>query len=115
MKLPNSQNLVIDLNKLRGYCLNPQHPKGKDKAKRFDSILGITAKDTEELAEILRLKALTADVTFGIKDHHGQRYTMDFPLTRQGNTALVRSAWIIKSGEDFPRLTTCYILKQVKL
>ncbi|WP_353259206.1 DUF6883 domain-containing protein [Prochlorothrix hollandica] len=45
-------------------------------------------------------------------DHHGQRYSLDFPLTRQGNTAVIRSCWIVRPNEDFPRLTTCYILKK---
>lgn len=112
MKLPNPQNLVIDLNKLCSYSLNLTHVRGQSKARLFASILGITVEDAEELAEILRRTALTAEVTLGQCDHHGQRYIMDFPLTRQGNTALIRSGWIIRPDEDFPRLTTCYILKK---
>ena len=27
-----------------------------------------------------------------------------------GRTATVRTAWIIKNEEDFPRLTTCFII-----
>jgi len=27
-----------------------------------------------------------------------------------GERAVVRSSWIIRNGEDFPRLTSCYVL-----
>jgi hypothetical protein len=28
-KLPNPEKAFIDLNKLIGYCLNPEHPEGQ--------------------------------------------------------------------------------------
>jgi len=31
-------------------------------------------------------------------------------MTRNQKTAVVRSIWIVRSGESFPRLITCYIL-----
>ena len=31
-KLPNPEKAFIDLNKLIGYCLNPEHPEGQHKA-----------------------------------------------------------------------------------
>jgi hypothetical protein len=32
MKLSNPENAVADVRKLRDYCLNPEHPRGKHKA-----------------------------------------------------------------------------------
>lgn len=32
MKLPNAENAFVDIEKLRGYCLNLSHPRGKHKA-----------------------------------------------------------------------------------
>ena len=46
----------------------------------------------------------------GKLDNYGQRDVLDFPFTGPGGTATIRSAWIIRSGEDFPRLVTCFIL-----
>ena len=40
----------------------------------------------------------------------GQRYTVDFTLCTAVGTASIRSAWIVRTGEDFPRLTTCFVL-----
>ena len=40
----------------------------------------------------------------------GVRYVIDFPMMRVGRRATVRSAWIVRTGEAFPRLTSCYVL-----
>lgn len=40
MKLPNAENAVIDIAKLRDYSLNPNHPEGKHKARVFQAKLG---------------------------------------------------------------------------
>lgn len=41
MKLPNPEQAVIDSPKLSGYCLNPEHPDGQNKARVFQSALGL--------------------------------------------------------------------------
>jgi len=41
---------------------------------------------------------------------YGTIYTVRFALTTAGGTAIVLSVWIVRDGEDFPRLTTCYIV-----
>lgn len=35
MKLPNAENAVVSIEKLRDYSLNPNHPEGKHKARAF--------------------------------------------------------------------------------
>ena len=35
MKMPGSEAAIVDLAKLTGYCLNPEHPRGKHKARVF--------------------------------------------------------------------------------
>jgi hypothetical protein len=47
----------------------------------------------------------------GEVDQFGHRYVIDFPLEHAGRRALVRAAWIVLTNEDFPRLTSCYILR----
>jgi hypothetical protein len=49
MLIPNAENAIVDIRKLRDYCLNPEHENGKHKARLFASILGMTADDAEEL------------------------------------------------------------------
>ena len=53
---------------------------------------------------------MNQDATFTNKIAYGELYNMDFALTNLGRNATVRTAWIIKNEEDFPRLTTCFII-----
>ena len=49
MLIPNAENAVVDIRKLRDYCLNPEHDDGKHKARLFSSILGMTPDNAEKL------------------------------------------------------------------
>ncbi len=39
---------------------------------------------------------------------------IDFQLETMHGAAVVRSGWIVRTGEDFPRLTTCFVLKEAE-
>ena len=41
MRLPNPSRAFVDASKLRDYCLNAQHPRGRHKARVFASALGL--------------------------------------------------------------------------
>lgn len=110
MLIPNANNAVIDIRKLRDYCLNPEHDEGKHKAQLFSTMLGMTTKDAEVLRTILLEVVKTHDIKLGRCDDYGQRYTLDFVLEWQAKKATIRSGWIIEIGSDIPRLTTCYPL-----
>ena len=47
---------------------------------------------------------------FSVQMTNGQRYALDFPVQGLGGVATVRSLWIIRYGEDFPRFASCYVL-----
>ena len=53
MKLPNGDRAIVDIAKLRDYCLNPEHPRGKHKARVFAAALGFTVDDAEKLRAAL--------------------------------------------------------------
>ena len=109
MKLPNAETAFIDIHKLRHYSLNIQHHQKKHKARLFLAILGLSVENAEE-RELILLEAIQIyDAISSSQDEYGQRYLVDFPLTRNGNTATIRSTWIVRSTETFPRLTSCYI------
>ena len=109
MPIPNAERAVVDIRKLRDYCLNPLHDEGKHKARLFAAV-GIAATDAEELRDILLSAIKTHEAQFGRRDAYGQRYIVDFLLEWRGRQTLVRSGWIIEHGMDTPRLTTCYPL-----
>ncbi|MEM8778721.1 MAG: DUF6883 domain-containing protein [Cyanobacteria bacterium P01_G01_bin.49] len=110
MQLPHAENAVVDIRKLRDYCLNLEHDDGKHKARLFLSILGMTASDAEALQEILLDVVKTSQVQLGRHDDFGQRYTLDFEIQWQNKSATLRSGWIIEHGSTTPRLITCYPL-----
>lgn len=109
MKLPNADKAIIDLRKLTDYSLSPDHEDGKHKARIFQSVLGITAQDAQSLLQALQQAALSAEAIVGKQDKYGQQYVIDFDFTGPTGTATIRSAWIVRAGEEAPRLVTCYI------
>lgn len=112
MKLPNGASAVVDMEKLRDYCLSSQHPEGRHKARVFLSALGMVSADADRLREILlSAAAVDNDVSMTGADQYGCRYSFDVAVSWGSREALVRSAWIIRTGEDFPRLVSCYVLR----
>ena len=76
----------------------------------FVTALGITAEDAEELKQAILSAVIIEEAVPTERDEYGQRYVVDFSMSRQGKEAIVRSSWIVRSGEDYPRLTSCYVL-----
>ncbi len=95
--------------KLQECCLSLTYPRGRHKARVFAAVLGLTADDAEILRDALLQAALTEDATPADQDEFGQRYVIDFQMQGPQGTAIVRSAWIVRTGEQFPRLTSCYV------
>ena len=110
MKLPNGQHAFVDIVKLRDYCLNDHHPRGRHKARVFAAALGLGAADAWLLREALLRAAVDAEAELGEKDVYGQRYVIDFLMAGPGGQATVRSNWIVLAGENYARLTSCYVL-----
>lgn len=110
MRLPNAERAVVDIVKLRSYCLNSYHPEGRHKARVFMATLGLGSADAEELRDALLAAARTSEATVGEIDEYGQRFWVDFMMRRGGRETQVRSSWIIRRGEVHPRLTSCYVL-----
>ena len=110
MKIPNAERAIVDIRKLRDYCLNPEHDVGKHKARLFSGVLGISTNNAEELRDALLQAVKTHDAQVGRRDIYGQRYIVDFMFAWRNRQATIRSAWIIELGSDVPRLTTAYPL-----
>ncbi len=110
MKLPNFDRAVVEIAKLRAYALNPLHEVGKHKAQVFKAALGLTIDDAEWLRERLLQAASMEEAVAGQASVFGETFIIDFRLARGERSAMVRAAWIVESGTDFPRLTSCYVL-----
>jgi hypothetical protein len=100
---------IIDTEKISDYCLNPEHPRGKHKARVFQSALGMTSANVDDLISSINRRIRDIECEVGEADAYGQRYAVDIELEYNGKKAFVRTSWIIKHGEIRPRLTTCFV------
>ena len=109
MKLPRGDSAIVDHEKLTGYCLNPQHPRGKHKARVFEAALGLTAENVDELCAALVAAAATQEAQPVSSDRFGDRYLIDFEIKGSTGAGIVRSLWIVRRGDSAPRLASCYV------
>ena len=112
-RLPNPDRAVVDIAKLSDYCLNPDHEDGKHKARVFASVLGIRQGQAEWLRDRLLEAAANEDAVTVSESKFGTLYVLDFLLATLSGSAIVRSGWIVRFSEDYPRLTTCFVKKRV--
>jgi len=110
MRLPNAEHAEVDIAKLRDYCLDPMHPRGKHKARVFLVALGIGVEQAWELREALLNAARAMPAVPGERDAYGERYVVDFQWTTTTGEATLRSVWMVRAAEDHPRLITCFVL-----
>ncbi len=109
MKMPGGDTAIVDQTKLTGYCLNPEHPRGKHKARVFAAVLGFTAENADELRAALLKAAATADAQVAVSDQFGTRYMLEFEIIGPRRAVTLKSTWIVRRGEISPRLTSCFV------
>ena len=111
MKLPNGGKAIVEIEKLRDYCLNPAHPRGRHKVRVF-----VFASGDHCAAKFACVKpsfgasANGEPASPGFADEYGLRYVIDFEMVGPSGKGTLRSSWIIRKNEKIPRLTSCYVL-----
>ena len=108
MKLPNGNDAIIPMEKLIGYCLNPDHASGKHKARVFASALGITVENADNLRELIAKAALEGEVIQQQDTEFGRLYKIDWVIPNQDSIVL-RTLWEIRSVQPNPRLVSAFI------
>jgi hypothetical protein len=108
MKLPNGDRAIIPIAKLLGYCLNPNHMKGKHKARVFKSALGITADNAEQLVQLIQLAAIQGEVVQSRTTDFGQEHKLDWTIPDHDDLQL-RTIWIIPQDSADPQLISAFI------
>lgn len=78
MKLPFREQAIIEIEKLREYCLTPQHPRGQHKARVFASALGFIQGDAEQLRGQLLDALRHHDAQQIGEDVYGTRYEVTY-------------------------------------
>jgi hypothetical protein len=108
MKLPNGDQAVIPIQKLTGYCLNPNHSKGKHKARVFQAVLNITADNADVLLALIQQAAIEGDVVQQDPTPQGQIFKVDWEIPNTNGEQL-RTTWEIAHNTETPRLVTAFI------
>ncbi len=105
-KLPSYELAIIDERKLTAYLLDRAHRFGGPKAVFFESF-GYSAENWQVLRDAILAHAGDHEVDQSQPTRHGQVYEVVGPLAAQdGRSPLVRVVWMIRNGEDRPRLVT---------
>ena len=90
-ELPNGDLALLEIAKLRDYCLSSEHPRGKHKARLFRAALGMGRENAEELRATLLAAASNAPATALNAEAWGQYWRIDAPVARQERRVMVRS------------------------
>jgi hypothetical protein len=75
----------------------------------FSRTLGLAPADAERLRFALLSAAAHTDAMLDRQDDYGARYLLEFTMVGPGGVGVIRSHWIVRHGEDFPRLTSCHV------
>ena len=114
VKLPNGANAYVDLRKLTAYALDPDHERGREKARLFKAMLDLEPRDAPTLRQALLNAARCGDAMERGGNRYGTRYMIEFEMEWKGRRARVRSIWFVRVEEDFPRLVSCFPLTEDK-
>ena len=108
--LPHSDEAILDIRKIEDYCLNSSHPRGRHKARVFREALDLQRSDASWLRDVLLEAARAGDAIQIAENAWGTNWQLDATIRRQGKSAVIRTIWIVRTGESVPRFVTCWVL-----
>jgi filamentous hemagglutinin len=110
-RLPQGHEAVVKRDKTLRYMLDPRHPDGGAKARRWEAVLGYRREHFERLREDLRAAAVNGTVRgCRLARPAGLTWTVDITITGpNGATAGVRSLWHALAPGAAPRLTSAWV------
>lgn len=111
--MPNAREAKVGRSKARDYLVNPGHPDGGPKARRFEEVLGYTRADHELLCLDIRAAVVDGEVVnWRLRPDGAVTWTVMLSITGpNGRTAKVRSDWHVKRIGSLPVLSTARIEK----
>jgi len=113
--LRNAARARINPDKIYRYALNPDHPRGGDKALVFERVLGYNRGNAAALEVAIREGSLSTPAQPREDERHGPTFIVDLVLHGpSGREAVVRTEWIYEEGEEIPSLSTVFIRRRRK-
>src|SRR5258708_32607430 len=107
-RLPHGDEAILDIRKIADYCLSPSHPHGRHKARVFREALNLERGDAAWLRNALLAAARSTEASLIGEDAWGARWRFDAAIGRHDKSAMVRSIWIVRTGESRPMFVTCW-------
>ena len=76
----------------------------------FLAACGFSAHNAELMREQLLDAAAQEEDLSTPSNSHGERYVVECELAGPTGRTRVRTAWIVRAGEDFPRFVSAYVM-----
>lgn len=112
--LPNVENAAVAREKVFDYALNPDHPRGADKARVFASALGFNRKNGQDLINQVISKVASIPAVERPETEYGRSFRVDIPVTGPVGSGIVTTGWVIDKGATMPRLATIRVARKAK-
>jgi len=108
MKIPNAEQAVIEVAKIREYLLSPTHSVGRFKAAFFSG-LGYSIRDWRRLENDLKAFAISEEAVGGRPSDYGKKYEVRGIIKGpNGKDAAIVTVWIVPFEDRIPRFVTAY-------
>lgn len=73
--------------------------------------MNLTAADSHKLKDEIADAVSKNEAYETFSDKYGKRFFVDVKIVNFDKSEIVRTLWIVKRNEDFPRFISCYIKK----
>jgi hypothetical protein len=109
------ENAAIPEEKIPEYVLNKDHSRGRHKAIVFEKVLGYTQAHAEQLKQAILDGIKSSEIRFIRTDQYGDLINAIMNIKGpNGNTALVRTGWILRPGEKNFSFTAALVIEPKK-
>lgn len=107
--LPRAAEAVIETDKLVGYALDAEHPRGRHKARVFQSALGLGPSDWQFLRDQIVTAVVSAPVRGTRVTPFGVLYDIVVLIDGlNGATQPVTTIWVVEPDAP-PRLVSTWV------
>jgi len=108
VRLPHSEQAIVEPEKVHDYLVSTSHPVGRFKATFF-AALGYSVENWPQLRDAFLEIARSPDFKPGQQSPFGQKFPPRATLLGpSGRHALVVTVWIVPNGETAPRFVTAF-------
>jgi len=76
----------------------------------FRDALDLKTGDAAWLRDDLLQAAHSGEALALSADNWGSHWRVDTTIMRQGKSAMVRTIWLVRTGEEVPRFVACWVL-----